>query len=102
MKNQRNYDEEFKKDAVCLLMSSGRKLKDVAEELGLERSTLGNWRKQHLKKLDDKISGTEYSVKDMENDNKRLRRELAEVIIQRDILKKACGILSDRPRRSMS
>jgi len=102
MSTHRKYDEEFKKDAVRLLISSGRKLKEVSKELGVERSLLGRWRTAHLKKLDAKVKDQGIAPSDMEKEIKRLRKELAYAQEQRDILKKACGILSDRPGRSMS
>ena len=102
MRTNRKYDDEFKKDAVRLLISSGRTIKDVAEELGVERSNLGRWRIEHLKKLDGGSAETGITPSDMEKEIRRLRKELAYAQEQRDILKKACGILSDRPGRSMS
>ncbi len=102
MKTHRQYDDEFRKDAVRLLMSSARTVKDVADELGVGRSVLGRWRMKHLKKLDKEASVTGITPSDMEKEIKRLRKELAYAQEQRDILKKACGILSDRPGRGMS
>ena len=101
MSIRRRYDDEFRKDAVRLLISSGRKLKDVAAELGVERSNLGRWRKEHLKKLEEGSATTGITPTDLEKENRRLRKELAYTQEQRDILKKACGILSDRPERGM-
>jgi transposase len=101
MRKHRKYDEEFKKDAVRLLISSGRKLKDVAAELGVNRSVLGYWRKDHLKSLDAGLKTKGMQPSEMEEEIRKLRSELAYAQEQRDILKKACGILSDRPRRSM-
>jgi len=74
----KRHDKGFKDDAVRYLMSSGRKLKDVAEELGVDRSSLGYWKRAHLKKLEADTSCGEYTVSDMEEENKRLRKELAE------------------------
>ena len=101
MNTRSKYDDEFKKDAVRLLISSGRTVKAVAEELGIERSNLGRWRQTHLESLDIKATTTGITPADLERENRRLRKELAYAEEQRDILKKACGILSDRPRRSM-
>jgi transposase-like protein len=39
----RMFSEEFKRDAVDLVVSSGRPIAQVAKELGLDYSTLGNW-----------------------------------------------------------
>ena len=102
MKTNRKYDDEFKKDAVRLLMTSGRTVKDVAEELGVGRGNLGRWRQKHLKKLDEVSATTGITPSEMEKEIRRLRKELAYAQEQRDILKKACGILSDRPGRGMS
>ena len=102
MKTRRKYDDEFKKDAVRLLISSGRKVKDVAEELGIDRSLLGHWRRDHLRGLDAGTETKGMMPSEMEEEIQRLRKELAYAQEQRDILKKACGILSDRPGRGMS
>jgi transposase-like protein len=91
------YDAEFKKDAVRLLMSSGRAVSDVAKELGVERSCLGRWKRKHLKDLDTVAEPTGITPSEMEEEIRKLRKELAYAREQRDILKKACGILSDRP-----
>jgi transposase len=97
MNKRRRYDREFKKDAVEYLIRSGKTIKAVAAELGVERSALGYWRKAHLKALDE-ASGdngvTAMKPSEVEADNRRLRKELAYVSEQRDILKKAISIFS--------
>ena len=94
MKIRRKYDAEFKKDAVRHLISSGRSVTEVAEELGIERSNLGKWRQEHLKAMDAEVQGDEVKPSDMDSENRRLRKELAHVREQRDILKKAISIFS--------
>ena len=94
----KRYDDEFKKEAVALLTAPGAKLKAVAKGLGLSAFTLRTWR--------DKIVGTPEAPLaliplELERENRRLRAELASMTNQRDILKKACGILSDEPSRGM-
>jgi len=88
MKTRRTYDDEFKRDAVRLLVSSGRRLKDVARELGIERSVLGKWRRDHLRQLDGQAADTGITPGELEAENRRLRKELAYAQEQRDILKK--------------
>jgi transposase len=39
----RRYTDEFKRDAVALQRSSGRPIKEVARELGISDTSLGNW-----------------------------------------------------------
>ena len=41
---RRQYTDEFKKEAVALLASSGRPLLQIANELGISPSMLRNWR----------------------------------------------------------
>ena len=42
-RTRRKFSEEFKRDAVALVIETGRSIADVAAELGLYDSTLGNW-----------------------------------------------------------
>lgn len=42
-RSRRKFSDEFKQDAVELVRSSGRPIADVAAELGIHDSTLGNW-----------------------------------------------------------
>jgi transposase-like protein len=48
MKQRRKYDQQFKDDAVRLLLKGDRTLKAVAESLGVERSCLARWRNKYL------------------------------------------------------
>lgn len=47
----RNYDKDFKINAVSLYKSSGRSLKTIAEELGLSTSTLSTGFKSIRKRV---------------------------------------------------
>jgi transposase len=40
---RRKYDAAFREESVRLVLSSGRPVKQVAEEIGVKESTLGNW-----------------------------------------------------------
>lgn len=40
---RQNYDAAFREEAVRLVLSSDRPVKQVAEEIGVKESTLGNW-----------------------------------------------------------
>lgn len=48
MKNAIKYTAEFKRDAVELLLSSNKTLKEVARDLGIHPVTLRDWRKRAL------------------------------------------------------
>jgi len=42
-RNYRKYDEDFKQGAVHLVTETGKPIAQVAEELGINEGTLGNW-----------------------------------------------------------
>ena len=70
----------------------GRTIVEVARSLGIHENTLSIWRRQ-LAESSDSI-GTEGSTETPEQELRRLRRELARVTQERDILKKALGYFS--------
>jgi transposase len=47
-KARRSFTDEFKREAVALLQTSGRPLMQIANELGIQPSMLRNWRTAHL------------------------------------------------------
>ena len=51
-KPPKRYDATFKRDAVELLLTSGKPLKALAIELGVCDVTLRNWRDRHLQKTE--------------------------------------------------
>jgi transposase len=89
----KTYDKEFKLRAVKLYLSSGRSVSQLSRELGISQSTLSEWIKEY------KLSGTEGfpgkgHVRSCDEELVKLRKELAIVREERDILKKAVGIFS--------
>jgi transposase len=93
----RRYSEEFKRNAVELLGREGSSVREVAEGLGMTQVTLRQWRRQltgHRPKLIGLEAAPDRTTEQLEAENRRLRAELDQITMQRDILKKACGILS--------
>ena len=88
------YTEEFKRDAVDLVRSSGRPINQVARELGMSHETLRNWvRKQERQSgTGTAASGDGVSVADKDAEIARLRREVAELRQDKEILRKAAGL----------
>ncbi len=95
--NQKSYTESFRDQAVDLLLSSGRPLKQVALELGVTANTLRSWRNKRIGTRSEGVAEAqgaeilEMKVKRLERENNYLRR-------QRDILKKAASILAEDPQ----
>lgn len=82
---RRNYDEEFKKNAVKLSHASPKNVKQVAADLGIAESLLHRWRQRYTSEGDKSRYAT------LEEENRALRLELAELRIEQDMLKKAAA-----------
>ena len=80
------YNTEFKERAVKMVISSEKSTSQIAKDLGLNGSTLYSWiNKTKLETGESRDRNNEQLF----NELKRLKKELAEVKEQRDILKKA-------------
>jgi transposase len=78
------------------LLESGRPLKKLAAELGVCPVTLRAWRERLGKNALPKEQPQTLELAQMEV--RRLRQEVADLRLQREILKKTLGILADPPR----
>ena len=108
MKRTRHYSDDFRQEAVNLLLSSGRSKKTVAEELGITANSLRNWRQRAISngreaKADpaQPAGRSAAPVADAAAEIRRLQRENDYLRRQREILKKAMSILSETPRSEM-
>ncbi|MHA3124373.1 transposase (plasmid) [Legionella pneumophila] len=89
----RNYDKEFKLNAVKLCLESGKGIKAISTDLGIPSSTLRTWTSSFKQDGIEAFPGKgKLAVSDAEL--AALHRELAIVKEERDILKKALGIFS--------
>ena len=88
------YTEEFRRDAVALVRSSGRPINEVARELGMSHETLRNWvRKQDRQPGSggSALAGSGLSVADKDVEIARLRAEVADLRLEKEILRKAAA-----------
>src|SRR5262245_29555685 len=100
---RRHFTDEFKREAVALLVSSGRPLSRIAGELGIAPSMLRNWRNGNGGRDAGSapVSGaapTPHPAVDPAAEISRLRRENDRLRTERDILKKAVAIVSEPPK----
>ena len=93
MANRRQYTAEFKREAVQLSETSGKSIRQVAQELGLAQKLLYRWRSELLKCGDAAFPG-HGTLPSNEQEVAALRRELERVRQERDILKKALSIFA--------
>jgi len=85
-KVKREFTEEFRKSTVDLVISSEKSTAAIAKDLGINPTTLYSWVSKE-KNATNPQNGKNNS--ELFDELKRLKKELAEVKEQRDILKKA-------------
>jgi len=88
---RRHFTDEFKQEAIALLVSSGRPLSQIANELGISPSMLRNWRntsggRDAGSALRPIPVSTPHSVPDPAAEISRLRHENDRLRMERDIL----------------
>ena len=86
---RRKFDEDFKQGAVRIVRETGKPIAQVARELGINEGTLGNWCALERRRTGE--AGGALS----ENERAelvRLRRENAELAMQRDVLKRSVAL----------
>jgi transposase len=77
-RTRREFTAEFKRDAVELVRTSGRPIAEIARDLGIWDSTLGNWVKQariDAGEQDGLTSDERARLAELERENARLRME---------------------------
>src|SRR5919199_5008172 len=88
----RKFDPDFREGAVRLVFESGKPIAQVARELGINEGTLGNWVAQARRQRGD---GQGALGEDERAELARLRRENAELRMQRDVLKRSVALWVD-------
>ena len=97
-KKRKKYDRDFRRQAVQLAESSDRTDRAVENELGLYQGAIRHWRIELAADPNNAFPGIG-RLKPVDEEMRRLRRELDIVRKERDILKKAMAIFS-RPRKA--
>lgn len=86
------YSKEFKLEAVRLLELAEKPASQLAAELGIRRNQLYKWQAELSNKgREVAFQGSGRPANDMQAENARLKRELAKVTEERDIIKKAAA-----------
>jgi len=99
MLQRKKYTREFKIKALELAELK-RDVPSVAEDLGVSRSMIYRWKREMDKDQQACFSGNgRENLTDQELELKRLQRELEDVRMERDILKKAVSIFSKTDRK---
>jgi len=88
---QGRYTKEFREEAVKMVTEGRTSLPEAARRLSLPPSTLGNWVKAHKTGKLGEIGKTQRPLTDSEMELARVKRELVETRMERDLLKKAAA-----------
>ncbi len=93
-KTRRIFNREFKLNAVELSYQR-ENIRELAHEFDIRPELLYRWRKEFASKETTSFPGNgKNKMNAQETENARLRKELADMRMERDILKKAVGIFS--------
>ena len=86
---QGRYTKEFREEAVKLVTEGTMSIPDAGRRLSLPPSTLGNWVRAYKSGKLGEIGKTQRPLTDIEMELARVKKELAETRMERDLLKKA-------------
>jgi transposase len=94
---RRQYTKEFKLEAVQLALNSQGAISNTARRLGIRPNMLSRWVREYKADKEHAFPGLG-KLKEPDDEVRRLRQELRDAEMERDILKKALAIFS-KPSR---
>jgi len=97
-RQRREFSEEFKAEAVALVIGTGHPVAHVARDLGINEGTLGNWvlrfRQDHPEQVVEEPLTPSEQVELV-----RLRKEVTTLRMERELLKKAAAFFASETSR---
>ncbi len=84
---RRTFTEEFKRDAVNLVVVEGYSFRAASEAVNVRENSLRLWHKKYAPEPEP--CGPNASVEQLQAECKRLRKQLRQTELEREILKKA-------------
>src|ERR1700674_434818 len=96
------YKEEFRRQAVEMVIHSGKTQAQIARELGVSGYSLNLWKKAYLRRMEPaQLGSSQMSPEQMVAEIKRQQKEIEYLKRQREILKKDMTILGEEPNPGM-
>jgi len=93
---RRKYSAEFKAEAVKLASQAGVSVSAVARDLGVHESILRRWMQESS--FTGKPKSIHTDTDSLTQELSRLRKENAQLKMERDIIKKALGYFAKDPQ----
>ena len=90
MSKRKQYTKDFKMNVISMVKEQGLKQAEVARTMGLHVNTINNWIKEY--ELSSSPNPSNSNV--IEKENKELKRKLAELEEENEILKKAAAFFA--------
>ena len=88
-RERRSHSEEFKREAVRLVVEQGQSVARTARDLGIHENLLRTWKRKYTDGPDESLSESDQmELSRLREENRRLRME-------RDILKKATAFFAN-------
>jgi len=85
----KQYSKEYKEEAVALVREQGYSVPQAAKSLGINDNLIYKWKE----KIEEELEGKSLSV-DERAELKKLRREVKELRVEKEILKKASAFFA--------
>ena len=99
---RRKFSKEQKLEIVNESLDRGINLEELAGRYKVHINTLYKWRREYMKYEESSFPGQGHKVMSSEEQEiARLRKQLKEVELEKDILKKALGIFSSPDRKDL-
>ncbi|WP_416982825.1 transposase [Streptomyces sp. T028] len=88
---RRKFDPEFREGAVRIVTETGKTIAEVAEDLGINETTLASW-VSRARQAGAAPAGGSGELERLRRENAQLKRDNKELVMERDVLKR-CMVL---------
>ncbi|MBW8741012.1 MAG: transposase [Streptomyces turgidiscabies] len=88
---RRKFDPEFREGAVRIVTETGKTIAEVAEDLGINETTLASW-VSRARRAGAAPAGGSDELERLRRENAQLKRDNKELVMERDVLKR-CMVL---------